>query len=91
MKWIKDHALLITAIVLVIFSFSLFTWAEYQYFVDQALTHGEKHPDFWSAAHLHDWAYNAASNWQSEILMGVLVVMVALKIEGRNGADKGDT
>jgi hypothetical protein len=32
--------------------------------------------------HVHDWLYNAASNWQSEMLFGVLVVALLHRLPG---------
>jgi hypothetical protein len=32
-----------------------------------------------------------ASNWQSDLLIGILLVMIFNKIEGPHGADKEDT
>ena len=91
MEWIRRHALVVGVAILGIFSFCLFSWAEYGYFCDQASDHDQKCSGFWSSEHIHDWAYNAASNWQSELLFGILLLVVLLKIEGRDGADKGDT
>lgn len=92
MDWIRRHALAIGVILLGIASFALFTWSEYGYFCDQGRDHGNKGCEsFWSQAHLHDWIYNAASNWQSELLVGIGLLVVLNKIEGPRGADKDDT
>lgn len=32
-----------------------------------------------------EYGYNAASNWQSELLFGILLVVLLHKVEGRNG------
>jgi len=90
-RWLKRHALVVTVSVLGVAMFALFSWAERGYFCDQASDHGQKCPSFWSSEHLHDWIYNAASNWQSELLFVILLVVLLLKIEGSHGADKGDT
>jgi hypothetical protein len=79
MTWLRRHALVVGVAVLGALSFALFSWAEFGYFCDQA---GE---------HLHDWVYNAASNWQSELLFGILLLVILLKIEGAHGADREDT
>lgn len=91
-EWLKRHALAIGVITLGLASLALFTWAEYQYFCDQGYDH-HTHPceSFWSSAHIHDWAYNAASNWQSELLVGIGLLVALNKIEGPRGADKDDT
>lgn len=91
MSWVRRHLLIIAVCLLAVASFVTFTWAEWHYFLDQASTHKEPLPTFWSAEHLHDWLYNAAANWQSELIFGVLVVVLLHKAEGRKGADKGDT
>jgi hypothetical protein len=90
-EWIRHHALVVAVSVIGILSFALFSWAEYGYFCDQSKSHHEKCSGFWSLEHIHDWAYNAASNWQSEMLFGILLLVVLLKIEGARGADRGDT
>jgi hypothetical protein len=79
----------------------IFTWAEYGYFCDQSsnlneilrASHAEPQSceGFWSLPHLHDWIYNMASNWQSDLLIGILLVMAFNKLEGPHGADKEDT
>lgn len=91
MSWLRRHALVVVVAVFGVLSFALFTWAEFGYFCDQARSHGDACSGFWSVEHLHDWIYNAASNWQSEALVGVLLVVILLKLEGRDGADRGDT
>jgi hypothetical protein len=92
MSWARRHALVLTVAVVGAISFALYTWAEYGYFCDQGRDHGNHGCEgFWSNSHLHDWIYNAASNWQSELLFGVLLVVLLHKLEGPNGADKGDT
>jgi hypothetical protein len=82
---LREDALTITVALLAMSSFALFTWAEYGYFCDQAKSHHEACPPFWSAEHIHDWAYNAAANWQSELIFGVLIVVLLHKLEGRDG------
>lgn len=91
-RWLKTHALLVGCIILTPILFAAFTWAEYGYFCDQGREHGDHGcQGFWSMAHLHDWIYNAASNWQSELLFGILLLVILKKIEGPDGADKDDT
>lgn len=89
--WLRRHALVVVMAIVAVLSFIAFTWAEYGYFCDQARTHHERCAGFWSREHLHDWIYNAMSNWQSEALVGILLLVVLLKIEGQHGADRGDT
>lgn len=92
MDWVKRHALAIGVIVLGLASFALFTWSEYGYFCDQGRDHGlHGCQSFWSKAHLHDWIYNASSNWQSELLVGIGLLVALNKLEGPRGADKDDT
>lgn len=91
MIWLRRHALLIVVAIFTVVSFVAFTWAEWHYFLDQAKTHNESAPTFWSSEHLHDWLYNAAANWHSELAMGILLVVLLHKLEGPLGADRGDT
>lgn len=90
MTWLRRHALAVGITIWGLASFALFTWAEWGFFCDQAASHKEPCGSFWSAGHIHDWAYNAASNWQSEALVGVTVVLFLSKLEGRHGADRDD-
>lgn len=90
-EWLRRHALVVGVSIMSVACFALYTWAEYGYFCDQSASHHEPCSGFWSQAHLHDWIYNAASNWQSELLYGILLLVVLLKIEGPDGADQGDT
>jgi hypothetical protein len=101
MLWAKRHALMVAVLVLIPIVLVIFSWAEYGYFCDQSdnlneilrATHGSPQSceGFWSTAHLHDWIYNMASNWQSDLLIGILLVLAFNKIEGPHGADKEDT
>lgn len=92
MEWAKRHALAIGVVVFGLAAFALFTWAEYGYFCDQGRDHGNHGCEgFWSMAHLHDWIYNTASNWQSELLVGIGLLVALNKLEGPRGADKDDT
>lgn len=92
MNWLRRHALMVSVSILAPLSLAIFLWAEWGYFQDQARDHGEPVPtEFFSSAHMHDLIYNAAANWQSELIFGVLIVMLLKKIEGNQGADKEDT
>lgn len=93
-NWLKRHALVVGCATLAPLFFAIFTWAEYGYFCDQGKDHGQQVcASFWSAEHLHDWIYNAASNWQSELFFGILLLVLLMKLENRSDkpADKGDT
>lgn len=90
-SWLRRHALVIGVAIIGACAFAMFTWGEWGYFCDQAKTHHAACGSFWSKEHLHDWSYNAASNWQSEMLFGILLLVVLLKIEGPEGADRDDT
>lgn len=87
MGWIRRHSLTLILATLGLAFFALFTWAEYGYFCDQAKAHHEACVSFWSREHLHDWIYNAASNWQSEVLMGAVLIYV-LKTAGAHERDE---
>jgi hypothetical protein len=77
MDFLRRHWVAIAVLIMGLVSFAAFTWSEYGYFCDQGRDHGnEGCESFWSMAHLHDWIYNASSNWQSELLVGVLLVIV---------------
>jgi hypothetical protein len=90
--WTRRHALAIGVVVFGAAFFALFTWAEYGYWCDQGRDHGQTAcPSFWTTRHLHDWIYNAASNWQSELLVGIGLLVVLNKLEGPRGADRDDT
>jgi hypothetical protein len=78
----RDHWLTLVVGFLAVASFAAFTWAEYGYFCDQASDHKQRCAGFWSAEHLHDWIYNATSNWQSELFFGVLLVILLHRARG---------
>lgn len=82
---VRRNVLVVVVAVLGIGTFALFAWAEYGYFCDQAKSHHEACSGFWSAEHMHDLIYNASSNWQSELLFGVLLVVLLHRLEGRRG------
>jgi hypothetical protein len=85
--WLRRHLLAVVVALMAVASLALFTWAEYGYFCDQGRDHGDKVcQGFWSAEHLHDWLYNAAANWQSELLFGVLLVIVLHGLAHRDPA-----
>lgn len=86
--FLKRNLLSIVVAILFLCSFAGYTWAEYGYFSDQAISHHEKPPSFWSEEHMHDYIYNLASNWQSELIFGVLLVTILLRAEGNEGKDK---
>jgi hypothetical protein len=91
-RWLRRHALVIGVALFGLASFAAFSWSEYGYFCDQGRDHGNKGCEsFWSSAHLHDWIYNTTSNWQSECLIGILLLVLLLKVEGARGADRDDT
>lgn len=91
MTWLRRHAVSVGAFVFGAMSFAIFTWAERGYFCDQAKSHKEPCTGFWSSEHLHDWIYNAFANYTSDLLIGIGVLLLLFKIEGRHGADQGDT
>lgn len=91
MTWLRRHALLIGVAIVGAVSFAIYSWAEYGYFCDQARSHGDPCGGFWSAEHQHDWIYNAFSNWQSEAIVGILLLVALSKLEGPRGADRDDT
>jgi len=83
-SWIRRNLLLIVVAAIGVLSFAAYSWAEYGYFCDQGRDHGNKGCEgFWSNAHLHDWIYNITSNWQSEALIGVVLVYLLLRAEGK--------
>lgn len=90
-SWLRRHALVVGVAILGVLAFAAFTWSEYGYFCDQAANLHQSCSGFWSKEHLHDWLYNASSNWQSELVFGILVLVMFKKIEGAQGADKEDT
>jgi hypothetical protein len=84
MSWLRRNMLLIVVAVVGVLSFAIYSWAEYGYFCDQGREHGNNGCEgFWSNAHLHDWIYNITSNWQSEALIGVVLVYLLLRAEGK--------
>lgn len=76
MNFARRNILIITIGVLGVLVFAMFTWAEYGYFCDQAVSHHQRCGSFWAREHLHDWIYNSASNWQSELLFGGFLLIV---------------
>jgi hypothetical protein len=85
----RRHVVAIGVASLGIISFAAFTWAEYGFFCDQSRDHGNKGcAGFWSMAHIHDWVYNATSNYQSELLFGVLIVVLLHRLAGRKDEDE---
>ena len=85
-EFLRHHWLTVAVGVWAVLSFAIFTWAERGYFCDQASDHHSHCQGFWSSEHLHDWIYNAASNWQSELLFGVLLVVLLGKARGGDSA-----
>lgn len=70
---LREHKLLIAVAAFGIASLAAFTWGVWRDYADRAVEHhGEA--IFWSTSFLATWLYNASSNWQSEALVGVLVV-----------------
>jgi hypothetical protein len=87
--WVRRHTLSIVVAVVGVSCFAAFTWAERGYFCDQAEDHGQRScPGFWSPEHLHDWIYNATSNYQSELLFGVLIVVLLHRLAGHEDDDQ---
>lgn len=85
----RRHALAIGVAVLGLVCFAAYTWSEYSYFCDQGRDHGNQGCEgFWSMTHIHDWVYNATSNYQSELLFGVLVVVLLHRLAGREDEDE---
>jgi hypothetical protein len=83
LQFFKLHWLTFVVAIGAVGSFAIFSWAEYGYFCDQGREHGNEGCEgFWSMAHLHDWIYNMASNWQSELFFGVLLVILLHKAKG---------
>lgn len=82
MRFWSHHWLTVVVAALAFVSFAIFSWAERGYFCDQAKDHHSACPSFWSSEHMHDWVYNAASNWQSELFFGVLLVILLHKAKG---------
>jgi hypothetical protein len=80
--FLRNHWLTIAVSIWALASFGIFSWAERGYFCDQASDHKSPCQGFWSSEHLHDWIYNAASNWQSELLFGVLLVVLLHRSKG---------
>lgn len=78
--FVRANILIVTIAVLGVLSLAVFTWAEYGYFCDQAMSHHERCASFWSREHVHDWTYNATSNWQSELLFGGLLLIVLRRL-----------
>jgi hypothetical protein len=98
MGFLRRHLLAVVVAALGAISFAIFTWSEYGYFCDQNSDHNEilqqvhgrpqACPSFWSSEHIHDWVYNAASNWQSELIFGVLLIVVLHGLAGRKDEDQ---
>jgi len=90
-NFLRRHALVIAVAILGLVSFAAFTWAEYGYFCDQGREHGDVGcRSFWSQAHLHDWVYNATSNYQSELLFGILVLILLKKISSKQDKERDE-
>lgn len=75
---LRRHKLLVAVAVFGFASLVLFTWGVWADFAARAAEHHET-AAFWSRDFLATWSYNAASNWQSEALIGVLVVVLLKK------------
>lgn len=80
-RFCRRHSLTLILLAVGVGALALFMWAEYGYFCDQAKSHHETCGGYWSAEHMHDLIYNAASNWQSEILFGTVLIFV-LRAQG---------
>lgn len=90
MTWIRRHALAITVCIIGTISLIAFTWADWYNYSNEQSAHHES-AIFWSKDFLANWLDNAAQNWHSELLFGVLLVILLNKLEGQHGADKDDT
>jgi hypothetical protein len=77
---LRDHKLLVAVAAFGTLSLLVFTWGVWADYAAREIEH-HGHPAFWSMDFLATWSYNAASNWQSEALVGVLVVWL-LKSKG---------
>lgn len=82
LRHLRRHSLVYAAVLLGCCMLVFFSWAEWNYFQDQARALHQEPGGFWSAEHFHDWAYNAASNWQSEFLFGIAVVAILHRLPG---------
>jgi hypothetical protein len=89
-KWVRDHSLVLIVAFLGTIGLAIFTWAEYGYFCDQAESHQEQCESFWSSAHIHDWTYNAFSNYQSELLFGILVIVLLKRLASAQDHEKDE-
>lgn len=87
--FLSRHSLTLSLLAVGVAAFALYMWAEYGYFCDQARSHHEACGAFWSAEHMHDLVYNAASNWQSEVLFGGFLIYV-LRARGLRERDAGE-
>jgi hypothetical protein len=66
---------MVSVAVLGVAALIFFTWADWYTFAqDQEAHHEAAH--FWSVQFLANWGDNAAQNWHSELLFGVLVVVL---------------
>jgi hypothetical protein len=90
MTWVRRHALALGVAVLGLLSLAAFTWGDWHTYVNDQSAHHES-AAFWSSDFLANWLDNAAQNWHSELLFGVLLVILLNKLEGSHGADRGDT
>lgn len=70
---LRNHKLLVAVIAFGLVSLAAFTWGVWQDYADRAVEH-DSEPVFWSISFFATWLYNASSNWQSEALVGILVV-----------------
>lgn len=70
---LREVPLFVFVALLAVASLAVFTWAEWHFYVLNEASH-HAHAVFWSRGHLYDWLYNAAANWQSELIFGVVLV-----------------
>lgn len=82
----RRNVLTLSVAVLGVVTFALYTWAEYGYFCDQARSHHEACTSFWALEHIHDFVYNAMANFSSEVIFGILLVVLLHRLEGRKDA-----
>lgn len=77
-SFLRRHRTIILLVCLGLVALVLFTWANWHNYVMRQ-QHDHVSAVFFSWDYLAEWLYNAASNWQSEILFGGAVVLWATR------------